>query len=74
MDKNISKRVHVVSTKENQQVINMKKIKVDDNQENSTYVHEDCTKTDKFAKLSIENSTKHVDKHVIKTFNGSQLC
>ena len=64
MNKHIQKRVHVVSKKENENVSISKKRKVVTNQQEAVDDQKYCTEAQRFANLSIENSTKHFDKNV----------
>ena len=75
MNKNIPKRVHAVGKKENENVNISKKRKLVSDQQKTVDDQKNCTKAQRFANLSIENSTKHFDKNVKRTIKDcSEAC
>ena len=75
MNKHIQKRVHVVSKTENENLNISKKRKVVSNQQKAVDDQKYYTKAQRFANLSIENSTKHFDKNVKETIKDcSEAC
>ena len=74
MNKNIPKRVRLVSKTENENVSISKKRKFV-NQQEAVDDQKNCTEAQRFANLSIENSTKHFDKNVKRTIKDcSEAC
>ena len=74
MNKSIPKRVYVVAKNENENVSISKKRKFV-NQQEAVDDQKNCTEAQRFANLSIENSTKHFDKNVKRTIKDcSEAC
>ena len=73
MNKNIPKRVRLVSKTENENVSISKKRKFV-NQQEAVDDQKYCTEAQRFANLSIENSTKHFDKNINETITDCSVA